>query len=447
MTHEHRYRCAAAWIDGEVSGPLDISIADGLIVALQPVGAPAGRDTAVQDDVTETLPGLVFPGFADAHSHLFHRALRGRTHAVASTGGSFWSWRESMYALAARLDPDRLQRLAVAVYAELVCAGYTAVGEFHYLHHGPGGRPYDDPNAMGLAIAAAGKETGIGVTLLDAAYLAGGFDQPLSEVQQRFSDGTIGSWAERVAALPGTVRTGVAVHSVRAVPTRDLPAVMAAAAGRPLHVHLSEQIAENAACLTATGLTPTALLDRAGVLGPRTSAVHAIHLAADDIRRLADAGVTAVICPTTEADLADGLPAVGRLAAAGVPLACGGDQQVCVDPFAQARGLEYAERVSTGRRGTLPPAELVRAATVSSHRSIDSPAGRIVLGAPADLVAVRTDSARTAGSDPAQLVMSASAADVAVVVIGGDVVARDGMHQRLGDPGALLSDAVVGAWR
>jgi len=444
----HRFRCAAAWIDDEVSGPVDISVADGFIVALQPADAGAvGSGTALADGGAETLPGLVFPGFADAHSHLFHRALRGRTHCPASAAGSFWTWRETMYALAARMDPDRLHRLAVAVYTELVCAGYTAVGEFHYLHHGPGGRPYDDPNAMGLAIAAAGAESGIAVTLLDAAYLAGGFDRPLSEVQQRFSDGTIGAWADRVAALPGTVRTGVAVHSVRAVPPGDLPAVAAAAADRVLHVHLSEQAAENAACLAATGLTPTALLDRAGVLGPRTSAVHATHLSAGDISRLAGAGVTAVICPTTEADLADGLPAIGALVSAGVALACGGDQQVCVDPFAQARGLEYGERLATGRRGTLPPADLVRAATADSHRSIDSPAGRIAVGAPADLVAVRTDSARTAGSDPAQLVMSASAADVAVVVIGGKVVARDGVHQRLGDPGALLSSAVVGAWR
>lgn len=449
-----RYRCAAAWIDDAVSGPVDLVVADGMIVAIElapETGAGRSADLEPGTDVTtELLPGMVFPGFADAHSHVFHRALRGRTHlgsAVGNrTGDSFWTWRESMYALAELLDPDRLQQLAVAAYTELLCAGYTAVGEFHYLHHAAGGRPYDEPNAMGLAVADAAATVGIGLTLLDVAYLAGGFGEPVSAVQQRFSDRSVANWLDRVSTLPSGFRSGVAVHSVRAVPVDDLPAMAAAAAGGLLHVHLSEQPAENDACLAHTGLTPTALLDRAGILRPGTSVVHATHLTGDDIDRLAGAGVIAVICPTTEADLADGLPSIGELATAGVPLACGGDQQVSVDPFAQARGIEYGERLRTRRRGTVSPAELIRAATAVSHRSIGSPAGRIAVGAPADLVAVRTDSARTAGSDPAQLVMSASAADAAVVIVAGDIVARDGVHRRLGDPGGLLAAAIEAAW-
>ncbi|WP_029137799.1 formimidoylglutamate deiminase [Nakamurella lactea] len=434
------FRCAAAWIDNAVSGPVDIVTDHGVITAIGP------PDTT-GDDQPESLPGLVFPGFADAHSHVFHRALRGRTHGADAQAGSFWTWRETMYALAGRLDPDSLHALALATYTELLCAGYTAVGEFHYLHHRPDGGRYDDPNAMGLAVTDAGAEAGIDVTLLDVAYLSSGFGKPTVGVQQRFSDGSIDAWADRVAALPSALRTGVAVHSVRAVPESALGSVAAAADGRVLHVHLSEQAAENEACLAATGRTPAALLHGAGVLGPRTSAVHATHLTAGDLGLLAGTGTTAVICPTTEADLADGLPSIAAMVDAGIRLACGGDQQVIVDPFAQARGIEYGERSATGRRGTMLPAALVGAATVNSHRSIGSPGGSIEIGAPADLVAVRTDSARTAGADPDQLVMVAAAADVAVVVRAGEVVATNGIHRRFGDPGEMLGASIARAWR
>jgi formiminoglutamate deiminase len=438
------FRCAAAWLPDGVSGPVDIrSDEAGLIAAIEPAGA---------GPVDQVLPGLVFPGFADAHSHVFHRALRGRTHAGTdpATPGSFWTWRDTMYALAGRLTPETFGALARATYAELVCAGFTAVGEFHYLHHQRDGRPYDEPNLLGLAAVAAGADAGLNVTLLDTAYLAGGFDQPVAGAQVRYSDGDVQRWAERVAALPADIRHGVAIHSVRAVPPPALPVVAQVAATTPtgvLHVHLSEQPAENAACLAATGRTPTALLSDAGAIGPRTAAVHATHLTPADIALLGAHAVTAVICPATEADLADGLPAAGALAAAGTPLALGGDQHVLTDPLAAARGLEWGERLATGRRGTFAPAQLVRAATVAGHRAIGSPAGVLEVGAPADLVAVRTDTVRTAGAEPAQLIMAATAADVAVVVVGGRVQAIDGVHVRLGDPGPLLADAVAKAWQ
>lgn len=411
------------------------------------IGPPSAAEPTA-DEVVERLPGLVFPGFADAHSHLFHRALRGRTHGG---GGDFWTWRNMMYTLAQGLDPDRFRALAVAVQAELMCAGYTAVGEFHYLHHGRDGVSYAEPNTLGISIFEAAEQTGIRATLLDTLYLSGGFDQPLEPTQQRFSDGTVAAWAERVAGLDGRQgplgSVGAAVHSVRAVPPGALEQVRRVLGERVLHLHLSEQRKENEDCLRVTGVTPTRLLADADLLGPRTSVVHATHLSAADTALLGRHGVTAVICPTTEADLADGLPDIGGLLEAGVRLACGGDQQVQVDPFAQARGIELGERLATGVRGTVSPAALVVAATESSHRSISSPAGRIAVGEPADLVAVRTDTARTAGSDPAQLVMSATAADVAVVVIDGEVVARDGVHVRLGDPGRLLGAAIADAWR
>ncbi len=432
------YRCDAALIDGRVQRSIDIHCAAGLISAIEPSSTSPARSGDVY-----RLPGLVVPGFADAHSHIFHRALRGRTHGG---GGTFWTWRERMYALAGRLDPDSLRELAFAGYLELLCAGYTAVGEFHYLHHRPGGRPYDDPNAMGLAVADAAADAGIHLTLLDIAYLAGGFDQPVGEVQRRFSDGSAEAWQRRVQGLPAGLRVGVGIHSVRAVPPRELPVVAAAAHGRVLHVHLSEQPAENADCLAATGRTPTALLAEAGAVGPRTAAVHGTHLSDDDIALLGAAGAFVVVCPTTEADLADGLPAASRLRAAGARLALGGDQQVVVDPFAQARGLEYGERLAGGRRGVFAPATLWAAAQAESHAAIDSPGGRLAVGAPADLVAIRTDTARTAGADLEQLVLCASAQDVGVVVVGGFIRARAGKHLAHGDPGPLLAAAVERAW-
>lgn len=430
--------CAQAWLpEGVTSDVRLVAGADGRLIDIQTGVGPADSD--------RHLPGIVLPGFADAHSHAFHRALRGRTH---SSGGTFWTWREAMYAVAARLTPDTYRALATAVYAESVLAGVTCVGEFHYLHHGPGGAPYGDPNAMGEALREAAAAAGIRLTLLDAAYLSGGLDadghQPLNEVQQRFADADIEAWAQRVDALqpdPNT-RIGVAVHSVRAVPAEHLTRIGSAAAGRALHVHLSEQPAENAACLAVYGCSPTELLDRHGLLGRMTTAVHATHLTDTDIEILGARGVSVCVCPSTEADLADGLPPTGPLVQAGVRLCAGSDQHVAADLLAEARGIELHERLRTGLRGTLSPAAVVDALTTTGHAALGWPeAGRLAVGAPADLVAVDTSSVRTAGTDPAQIVMTAGAADVRTVVVGGRTVVDDGRHV-LGDIGELLGRAL-----
>src|SRR5699024_577839 len=200
------------------------------------------------------LGDLLLPGLANCHSHVFHRALRGRTHAG---GGTFWTWREQMYALAAALDPDLLHRLARAAYAEMAAAGTTAVGEFHYLHHRPDGGSYEEPNAMADAVIQAARDVGIRIALLDACYLSSGFDEPPQGVQRRFDDGDATRWADRVQALharyasAADVVVGAAIHSVRAVPADQLATVAQWAHGHaaPLHVHLSEQPAENEQCL------------------------------------------------------------------------------------------------------------------------------------------------------------------------------------------------------
>jgi formiminoglutamate deiminase len=413
----------------------------GRIVAVEP-GAGAGPG-----DVR--LPGLVLPGLANAHSHAFHRALRGRTH---DDGGTFWTWRERMYAVAGRLDPDGYLALARATYAEMALAGITCVGEFHYLHHPPGGGRYDDPNAMAAALVEAAADAGVRLTLLDTCYLAGGLGAgghlPLDGVQARFSDGDADAWAARVALLPERpgVRVGAAVHSVRAVPATALDTVVEGAGGRPLHVHLSEQPAENEACRAFYGRTPTRLLEEHGVLGPLTTAVHATHLTDEDVATLGGTGTVVCACPSTEADLADGVGPFRRLRDAGAPLCVGSDQHVVTDLFAEARLLEGGERLASGERGRFRPDELVGALTVHGHRALGWPdAGRLAPGMRADLVAVRLDSPRTAGCAPDQGATAAGAADVHTVVVDGRVVVSDGRHV-LGDVGRLLSSAIAPLW-
>lgn len=433
-----RYHAALAWLDG---GPFrDVLIevrADGRFGAVTP-GVPAPPDAA-------RLPGLTLPGFANTHSHAFHRALRGRTQAGP---GTFWTWRERMYRLATRLDPDSYRALATAVYAEMALAGITCVGEFHYLHHQPDGRRYAEPNAMAAALAQAAATAGIRLTLLDTCYLTATVDGGgLAGPQRRFGDGDADGWAARVDAFippAGTVRVGAAVHSVRAVPAGQIPTVAAWAAGRgaPLHVHLSEQRAENEACLAYHRRSPTELLADAGALGARTTAVHATHLSDVDRSLLGDTGTGVCLCPTTERDLADGIGPARALADAGCPLSVGTDSHAMIDMFEEARGVELHTRLRDERRGQFTAADLLAAATAGGHRALGwDDAGRIAPGARADLVTVTLDSVRTAGADPAAIVFTATAADVSHVVADGRVLVRDGHHVALDVP-ALLHAAV-----
>lgn len=435
--------CEAAWLaEGPQAGVRVVAGPDGRTIEVTRVALP-GRGDSV-------LRGLVLPGLANAHSHAFHRALRGRTHGA---GGTFWSWRERMYDLAAALDPERLYALALATYSELARAGWTAVGEFHYLHHDPAGRPYPDVHAMSLALRDAAADAGIRLALLDVCYLAGGFRTPPTGAQVRFSDGSAAAWARRVEALAARsgsddgFRLATAIHSVRAVPEPELSRVVGTARAlgpdTPLHVHVSEQPAENEECRRATGLSPAGLLARHGCLGPTTTAVHAGHLSDDDVALLAEHGVTVVACPTTEADLGDGPGRARDLADAGVPLALGSDQHAVTDPFLEARALEHTARSASGRRGRFSPAELVAALTSTGHRSLGLDGGVIAIGEPCDLVAVSTTSMRTAGADPAELVLAATASDVTEVVVRGRVIVSSPPAQ---DPGPLLAVAVEAVW-
>ena len=427
------YWAAYAWLPNGLQAAVSFEVADGRFAHVE-VGAEPRSDQHV-------LSGVTLPGLANGHSHAFHRALRGRTHAA---GGSFWTWRQQMYALAARVDPDSYFALARAVFAEMAQAGYTVVGEFHYLHHDHRGRRYADPNAMGRALLQAATEAGVRLTLLDTCYLAGGLTAtghlPLDAVQKRFSDGDVDRWQARLSELTEADRTriGAAVHSVRAVPADALSKIGEVAGERPLHIHLSEQPAENAVTQAWYGRTPTQLLDEHGLLGRRTTGVHATHLTDTDIKTLGGTQTSACICPTTERDLADGIGPARRLASAGSPLTLGSDQQAVIDPFEEMRGLELHERLASGERGRFTPAELIMIASEAGYRSLGwRGGGRIADGALADFVVIRSDTVRTTGARPDQIAYAATAADVDLVAVAGQVIVRDGYHQ-LGSPAQLL---------
>jgi formiminoglutamate deiminase len=409
-----RLSCELAWLGGEAAErDVLIEIAGDRVTAVTPGGAV---------DHAFRLPGLTLPGLANAHSHAFQRALRGRTHAGE---GSFWTWREQMYELAGALDPDSCFALSRATFGEMALAGITCVGEFHYVHHAPDGTPYEDPNAMGRAVLAGAKAAGLRITLLDACYLHGGL--------ARFRDADAAAWAERVDALAprGAARVGAAIHSVRAVDPDAARVVAEWVAGRPLHAHVSEQPKENEDCLAEHGLTPTALLAEAGALGANFTAVHATHLTAEDVALLG--GSTICLCPTTERDLADGIGPARRLADAGAALATGSDSHAVIDPFEEARAIELDERLASGVRGAHRAPDLLRAATAGGYAALGWPeGGRLEPGALADLTTLSLDSVRMAGTAPehaaASAVFAATAADVRDVMVGGEWIVRGGVH-------------------
>ncbi|MFE1906433.1 formimidoylglutamate deiminase [Streptomyces gardneri] len=431
-----------AWLDTNVEPGVTLAVSDGRITAVR-----TGVDTPPPGAVV--LRGLTIPGLSNAHSHAFHRALRG---TVQVGSGTFWTWREVMYTVAQRLTPDSYFALARAVYAEMALAGITSVGEFHYLHHAPGGTPYADPNAMGEALIAAAAEAGIRITLLDTAYLSSGFGAAPDKHQLRFTDGTAEQWAERVSALKERdgVRIGAAIHSVRAVPADQLSTVARWAQDReaPLHVHLSEQTAENDACLAAHGLTPTQLLAEHGVLGPRTTGVHNTHLTDGDIALLGTSTTGTCMCPTTERDLADGIGPAVALQRAGSPLSLGSDSHAVIDLLEEARAMELNERLRTRTRGHWTAAALLRAATVDGHAALGwADAGTLEAGALADFTTIALDTVRTAGPLPRlaaeTAVFAASAADVRHTVVAGRHVVRDGVHHSVPDVAGALADSIA----
>ena len=432
------YWCELAWLGGPAPAQgVVIEVEDGRISAIT-------SDQGVPPPGATPLRGLTLPALANAHSHAFHRALRGRTQ---DGRGTFWTWREFMYRVASSLDPDNYHLLARATFAEMALAGIGVVGEFHYVHHRPGGGTYDDPNAMGIALAEAARDAGIRLTLLDTLYLHGGFSSdpdscyaPLLPEQARFSYGCAGAWADRLDDLAATISgpttaVGAAVHSVRAVDPASI-GVAARWAGdnrAPLHVHVSEQPAEDRRCREALGRTPIAVLAEAGGLGPSTTLVHATHASEEDISLVGEVGAFCCLCPTTERDLADGIGPSEALAAAGARLCVGSDSHAIIDLFEEARAVELGQRVTSLERGIHSTEALAAMATRNGYRSLGwREGGSLTPGSPADFTTVSLDTVRLAGADPSQAlaaaVFAASSGDVHNLVVGGKQVVGGGRH-------------------
>jgi len=379
-----------------------------------------GRITKVEEDVfaphdAVVLTGWTIPGLANVHSHAFQRLLRGE---VESGAGDFWEWRQRMYRFTDWQPADYFNH-ARLVFREMLEAGITAVGEFHYLHgHG---------NELGEALIDAAREEGIRITLIDACYLRGGLDgTPLDLEQQPFSDGDADAWARRVDDMADSdgARIAAAIHSVRAVDPESMRivATYARERGMPLHIHLAEQPAEVDQCLEVEGCTPAELLDREGILGGDLTAVHAVHVSEHDIELLGQSKVTICACPTTERDLGDRVGPLRALVEAGCAISVGSDSNAVIDMLEEARGMELDQRRAGGRRVLHQPDDLLRAATVDGMRALGWEAGELRPGMLADFVTLEQPRSLWRELGAAYLVYGFSGHDVTNVVVGGNTV-------------------------
>ncbi len=376
-----------------------IAITDeGRIAAIEKQDSESTHALAGKNAITRLPNTLLLPGFVNAHSHVFQRALRGHTHRPLSAHDSFWTWRYAMYEEAQRLTPDSLYGSALRTYREMLTAGYTTVGEFHYVHHQPNGKPYDNPNAMSEAVLAAAKEAGIHIVLLMTAYAQSGFHQPPEEGQRRFCDRSVDAYLQRVEDLRiKGVTIGVAPHSVRAVPEDWFRAIAdySRAHDIPLHVHADEQRAEIEQCQTSYGCTPIELLERFGALGPHTTIIHATHANNAELDLLAQYGCTVCVCPTTEGDLGDGIAPYDAFIQKDIPLAIGSDSNTRLDPIEELRWAEYSARMRYQRRRVLvreqlasPGPLLLGIGTRGGAVALKQETGTLAPGMSADFVAI-----------------------------------------------------------
>src|SRR5512138_1683147 len=305
--------------------------------------------------IQRTASGWQLPGIANLHSHAFQRAMAGLAERQTDPTDSFWTWRDTMYRMAARFDPDALYAVALQLYVEMLEAGYTTVCEFHYLHHTPDGSAYATPTAMSDALVAAAREAGIRLTLLPVLYMTGGFDgRPLGERQKRSGhdvQGYLRLFDALYAQRDPMLRVGCALHSLRAVPAAAMHEVLGALpVDVPIHIHIAEQVGEVQDCLALRDLRPVEWLVRNAAVDARWTLVHATHLNDGEVRDVARSGATVAICPTTEANLGDGLFRLRDYLEAGGAWGIGSDSHVSVSPVEELRWLEYGQRLVTRRR-------------------------------------------------------------------------------------------------
>lgn len=403
----------------------------------------------------------LLPGLVNAHSHAFQRVIRGRTeYRTLNQRDSFWTWREMMYSAATRLLPEDIYDASRMAFLEMALSGITAVGEFHYLHHAPDGKPYDDPSLLSKEVVRAANDVGLRIALLRVAYARSGHQLEANPRQARFIESDPDKYLKHLEWLIRDLRTAthstsgsaasawaaVAPHSVRAVPLNYLRAVVAYANQQDLkiHMHVAEQPAEVSAAIEEYGRTPVALLESEGLLSERFTAVHAIHVTPKAIVSFAKTGAMVCACPTTERNLGDGVvPADGYLKHK-VQICLGSDSQAQIDLFEDARELEYHLRLQKLERAVLPysdgspeeitsPAQnLFDCATLNGARSIGAPGGALASGQPADFFTVDLDDPSIAGATQndllASIVFSLSRAAVREVVVGGKPIVSEGRH-------------------
>ena len=429
-------------------------------IAVDDAGAIAAmHDSEPEGETAERIAGHAIPGLPNLHSHAFQRAMAGLAERAGDTDDSFWTWREVMYRFVGRITPDDLGAIAAQLYVEMLKAGYTAVGEFHYLHHDPSGAPYADPAEMSGRIIEAARLTGIGLTLLPVLYETGGFGGAPAEAAQRRFVNDAGRYLALVAALLAKaagapeIRIGIAPHSLRAVPPETLTAVLAGMDAidpdAPVHIHIAEQAREVEDCLAWCGQRPVKHLLDSVPTGPRWCLVHATHMTDDEIRALAASGAVAGLCPTTEANLGDGLFPLPAWLAAGGAFGIGSDSHVSVSPREELRWLEYGQRLAHGRRnvaaghGQATGATLYRRALAGGAQAAGRKIGALSPGNRADIVVLDGDHPALAGRDGDSVldsyVFAGNATPVRDVMVGGKWVVRDGRH---GD-----EDVIAAAYR
>ena len=445
----------------------DLTYIDGKFeraVALE-LDATGGRITRVHrgpaaSGATRLTNCALLPGFVNVHSHAFQRLIRGRTQwrPAQSPPSDFWSWREAMYAALQRLEPDDVFVVSRFCFVEMLKAGFTSVGEFHYLQRDPNGAAYADPLELHNAVLAAAREAGIRIVLINTAYATGGVKQTLRPTQRRFNTPDVNEFLANCERLRNQVARqdnatmAVAPHSVRAVAVDWLKPIheWATRADVPFHMHVSEQTGEVEACAAAYGLRPVELLHDAGVLDARLTAIHATHLAVQEIALLARARATVCACPTTERDLGDGFLQAASLHAAGVRVGIGTDSQTVIDPLEEIRLIEYHERLRKTERVLLARKDAERVAvapellcygTIDGARALRIDAGSLAAGKLADFVTVDLTHVQLAGwaddNLDALLALSASAAVIKDVWVGGRQVITNCAHR---DEDRIMTD-------
>jgi len=392
----------------------------------------------------------MLPGMIDVHSHSFQRTIRGTVESRLKAGPDFWSWRDAMYRAANRFTPDQLYTVARMAFLEMALTGITTVGEFHYIHRDPKGAPYANPNEIALQIVRAAKDIGIRIALLRVAYVRAGYNKPPDPGQIRFIEPGPEEYLRNTESLRTELKgdeksawVGVAPHSIRAVPLDYLREVTKWAQSQklPVHMHVAEQPAENAACVEEYGCTPFHLLDREGILNQNFTAIHGIHLSAEEIAVVARANAIVGACPTTERNLGDGILPADELMRAGVRIAFGSDSLTQIDPLENARELEYNLRLKKLERAVLDtidsaglPQRLFACATQHGAESIHSPAGSLEPGRPADFFTVDLNDPSIAGSNPdellAAIVFGLSKTAIREVAVSGQLIVNNGRHSQ-----------------